>query len=92
VLGKIFALMEETALMRHMPQRAVEGFFKPLGPIADDQLGGLFRDPDVARDRIVNIAWQGRSVHNLPIVGKVAAVMKRRGMAHRDLFSLETAA
>lgn len=42
---------------------------------------------DLAIHGIVDIAREGRSVHNLHIVSKVASVMKLRCMTHRDILS-----
>src|SRR5262249_22962979 len=40
---------------------------------------------DLAIHLLRDIARQGRAVHNLHVVGKVASVMKLRCMAHRDI-------
>src|SRR5262245_13686205 len=41
----VFELVEETALMRHAIQMAVQCLFESLASVTDDQLGGLFRHP-----------------------------------------------
>ena len=43
--GSVFDLVEDTALMRHPIQMALQRLFEPWAPVTDDQLGGLFRHP-----------------------------------------------
>ena len=45
VIGDMFALVQETALMGHAPERTGEGLFKTLPPIAHEQWCRLFRAP-----------------------------------------------
>jgi hypothetical protein len=41
----VFELVEETALMRHAIEMAVQCLFESWASFTDDQLGGLFRHP-----------------------------------------------
>jgi hypothetical protein len=45
VIRNVFDLVENTALMRHPREMAVQCLFEPRAPVTDDQLGGLFRHP-----------------------------------------------
>src|SRR5215471_715309 len=45
VIRNVFDLVEDTALMRHPIQMAVQRLCEPRAPITHDQLGGLFRHP-----------------------------------------------
>ena len=51
VIRNVFDLVEDTALMRHPIQMAIQRLFEPLASVTDDQLGGLFR---TAPARVVN--------------------------------------
>jgi len=81
--GLFWAARHDGSLIASTPQIGPHLFVQGLLQCPFDRLQGS--GVDLSIDLLLDIARQGAPVHNLHVVGKVASVMKLRGMAHRDI-------